>query len=603
MAILHQAIALHNQGRLDEADRIYRQFLQKVPNHPDALHLRALVFHARGRFEDAATFAKAAIAVAPQVANFYNTAGEALRRKGELAQARRHLLEALRLDPALGMAHHNLALVFGDEGNYDAALASSRRALSINPAHVEALAHNLDMTCILGDEESAQQIAEQLRKHGDNGIAKDAVARYHIHRARALLLNLRFDEASLEAAQAISANPAFWGGWAALGEISNELADASAAEFYCSMAMNLAPDNPDACLNLAHLLKEQKRLDEAEVHYSAWLATHPDDAAARFGLAGIYLMRGDYAAGWKNYEYRWKLGDHADVKFSGIPQWKGEKAAALLLYSEQGLGDTLQMLRFLPQATARSSGKVTLLLPTPLARVAQRVMDAIGVAVSTEPPPANHFDFACPLMSLPGILGADTPERVTIAAPYMAADPERIAHFKSLLSTQPGRTIGIVWRGGQAGTANRRRKLAEDDLAPLLTLSGWTPVSLQFGVREPTIASLPLVDISQDIADFDDLAAAMKAVDVVVTLDSGPAHLAGALGIPCFTLVPWLHDWRWGVDGERSSWYPAMTLVRQTVPGSWAEPVERLLGILNGSSPQPGKSAAAECPVADHPER
>lgn len=592
LARLQEAIALQNRGRLDEADAIYADFLRKVPKHPDALHLRALICHARGRHADAARFAEAAIAAAPDIANFHNTAGEAWRQLGDRARARKHFAAAVRLAPGLAMAHHNLSLVLDADGLTAEALAASQRAVTLNPRYVEALAQSLDIAHRLGDRDVTEAALAQLQTC-DSELAHDAIARFHTMRARDHVQALRFDDGIAEAEQAIAASPRFWGGWALLGEACNETGHHARAELCDTIAANLAPDNENARLNLAHLLKEQQRLDEAESHYRAWLARRPGNAEARFGLAGTLLMRGRYREGWPLLEARWELPRHGGAKFSGAPQWTGEAVGRLLLYAEQGLGDTLQMLRFLPDAIRRAGGAVTLLVPPALARIALRASGADGIEILTALPGDAAFDAACGLMSLPGIAGLATPAEAATPAPYLGHAPARAAHFAARLASHPGRKLGIVWMGGQAGSANRRRRLPEAALLPLLTLPGWTPVSLQFAIAKPEIAGHPLVDLSDDIADFEDLAAAMKAVDAVVSLDSGPAHLAGALGVPISILVPWLHDWRWGLGGEGCDWYPSATLVRQPLGGSWDAPVAGLAARLSGQADAPPDTAAS----------
>ncbi|NMG46342.1 FkbM family methyltransferase [Aromatoleum toluvorans] len=586
LARLHEAIALQNQGRLDDADAIYADFLRKVPGHPDALHLRALICHTRGRHADAARFAEAAIAAAPDVANFHNTAGEAWRQLGDLARARRHFNSAVRLAPGLAMAHHNLSLVLAADGLAAEALAASQRAVALDARYVEALALSLELARQLGNGDVVERARAQLRTC-DNALARNAIARFHTLAARDHVQALRFADGAAEAEKAIAASPGFWGGWSLLGEACNEVQDLARAELYDTIAANLAPDNENARLNLAHLLKEQQRIGEAESHYRAWLARHPDNAEARFGLAGALLMRGAYAEGWPLFEARWDLPYHGGAKYAAAPQWTGESTGRLLLYAEQGLGDTLQMLRFLPAAVRRAGAAVTLLLPPPLARIARRAPGAEALEIVTSIPEDRTFDAACGLMSLPGILGLAAPADAATSSPYLGHNAARAAHFASRLAAHPGRKLGIVWLGGQAGSANRRRRLPEDALLPLLTMPGWTAVSLQFGVAQPEIAGQALVDLSDDIADFDDLAAAMTAVDAVVSLDSGPAHLAGALGVPTWILVPWLHDWRWGLGGERCDWYPAATLVRQPVGGRWDAPIAGLVARLGGDADAP----------------
>lgn len=581
---LQQGIALHNQGRLADADAVYAECLRKSPNHPDALHLRALVAHARGRHGDAARFAEAAIAAAPTVANFRNTAGEAWRLAGELKRARQRLGEAIQLEPGLAMAHHNLSLVLAAEGLAGEALAAARRACALAPRYVEAWAHALELARNGGDGTAVVEALRGLRECSDVPAARLAVAHHYTLSARTCIACLEFDAGSRDASSAIEADPDYWGGWAMQGQACNERGDLAGAELCLTMAANLAPDNVDARLNLAHLLKEQQRVDEAESHYRAWLAVEPDNAAARFGLAGSLLMRGAYQEGWPLFEARWELSYHGGARYHGAPPWQGEPVNRLLLYAEQGLGDTLQMLRFLPAATQRSGAAVTLLVPPPLARIARRTTGAEQVDIVTELPADAHFDAACALMSLPGVLGLATPQDAAFADPYLSADPARRAHFQARLAGHPGRKLGIIWRGGAAGSANRRRQLPEEALRPLLQADGWSAVSLQFGAERPHIAGHALIDLSDDIADFDDLAAAMQAVDAILSLDTGPAHLAGALGLPTWILVPWLHDWRWGLAGEHSSWYPSARLVRQAVGESWEEPIAELAARLTGSA-------------------
>ena len=597
VAALQEAIALHNGGRLDEADAIYRQVLQQAPQHPDALHLRALVCHAKGQFADAAQLAEAAIRSAPRVANLHNTAGEAWRRQGRLDQARQRLSEAIRLDPALTMAHHNLSLVCSAEGRHEEARQSNQQALRLNPGYVDALVQGLDIASALDDEGQAGELLRQLQKFAGHEPATAAIARYHSQRARRLLAQSRFAEADQAAQAAIAISPAFWGGWALRGEAHFEQLELAQAELFCTMAAHLAPQNGDARLNLSTLLKHQQRVNEAAAHLSAWLADHPGDAKARFSLAGIALIQGDYAAGWADYEARWQMPG-AQGHFAAAPPWAGQSVDRLLLYAEQGLGDSVQMLRFLPEVVGRCPGGVVLQVPPALTRLAQRVFGATGVTV-TATLPTTPFDAACPLMSLPHVLGIHTPERLLGRVPYLSASAVRTAEFSALLSRQPGKKLGVIWRGSEGSSVNRLRALPEAALAPLLQLAGWTPVSLQFGLPAPTIAGAPLLDLSAEIADFEDLAAAMMAVDAVLSLDTGPAHLAGALGVHTLTLLPWLHDWRWGLAGERSDWYGSMTLFRQPVAGTWDAPIELVRAQLGGGpgSDQPPQGVRVTSPA------
>jgi FkbM family methyltransferase len=591
VALLRQGIALHNQHRLDEADAIYKKVLLQAPLHADALHLRALVCHARQRFADAARFAESAVAVAPRVANFHNTAGEAWRRQGRLDLAQKYLRQAVALDPSMPMAHLNLSLALSSGGRHQEARACAARALELNPDYVEALAQALSISCALDDHAGAPALLERLERCEGEPIAAEALGRYHNHLARIHFRHERPGDAATEADTALALFPHFWGNWTLRAELCNDALEFSEAERYCTIAANLAPDIEDARLNLGHLLLEQKCLDQAESHYAGWLATHPDSAAARFGLASINLLRGDFEAGWTHYEARWELRQHGGgARNAAAPAWDGGPCARLLLYAEQGLGDTIQMLRFLPQVVRRCGGAVTLQVPAPLVRIARRALGAQGVDVLAEVPPGALFDSVCPLMSLPHVLQAYTKEELGMRAPYLTADSGRRAFFDTMLAHLPGEKIGIVWQGGAAGLTNRRRPFPLDALAPLLAIPGISLVSLQFGIRKPAVASQAITDLADHIHDFDDLAAAMMALDAVISVDTGPAHLAGALGIAAYTLIPWLHDWRWGLDGASTYWYPAMTLVRQTGAGEWDSAVKKLAAMVD---PTHDRSSAA----------
>lgn len=578
--MLQEAIALHNGGRLDDADRIYRKVLQQVPRHPDALHLRALVCHAREQFAEAGKLADAATAVAPGVANFYNTAGEAYRRLGRLDKARQRLSEAIRLDSAMSMALHNLSLVSSAEGRHQEALQLNQRALVLNPEYVDALAHSIDIAFALDDEGRALTIVRRLEEFPAGDQVALAIARYHEKQGWRHLERSQLREAEQSATAAIAIHPVYWGGWSLWGEVALNKMEFSNAELYLTLAVNLAPENADARLNLAILLEREKHLDDSAAHLRAFLSVHPGNAMARFSLASSNLMRGDYKAGWLNYEARWNLPTHQG-KFAGAPQWDGKELDRLLLYSEQGLGDSVQMLRFLPEVLRRCRGSVTLQVQEPLARLARRVFSDCHVVV-VESLPDTQFEAACALMSLPSVIGVDAKEQMLGNLAYLSADAGRTEVFARRLACKPGKKLGFIWRGAAGSKINRMRVLPEEALIPLLDLPGWTPVSLQFGVKDPQIASRRLLDLSDAIHDFDDLAAAMVAVDAVVSLDTGPAHLAGALGVPVYTLLPWVHDWRWGSEGETCDWYSSMVLFRQTGSGNWQEPVKALVGKLTG---------------------
>jgi FkbM family methyltransferase len=587
LALLKQGVMLHNSGDLDEADRLYRRVLQQDPHQADALHLRALICLARGQDAEAAHLADAAIARASRVANFHNTAGEAYRRLGRQDLARSRLAEALRLEPGLVLALHNLSLVATAEGDMEEARRLNRAALERGPEHVDALLHAAELAVSETDEARVAAIADALLRRIEQPQVRRALARMKARRALQRLADLPPEELARLATEILGIDPAYCGGWLLEGELALRRADFATAEHSFAIAANLAPRDSDARLNLAVVLERERRVEEAESHLKSFLAGNPGHPMARFSLASLALLRGDHVAGWPGYEARRDFPGYRDP-VPALPAWRGAAVERLLLYPEQGLGDTLQMLRFVPEACARAGGKVTLQVQAPLLRLARRMFgDFVADVLAADP--GDAFDAACSLMSLPLALGIASRADLKADAAYLVAEPGLVADFSSRLAGLPGRKLGLVWRGAAGSDINRLRTTDDEVLAPLLTLSGWTPVSLQHGIANPRIGNTPLHDLADRIADFEDLAAAMTAVDAVVSLDSGPAHLAGALGLPARILLPRIHDWRWGRESERCDWYGSLCLYRQSAGGNWTAAVADLASDLGGM-PRPART-------------
>lgn len=582
---LQEGIALHNAGQLADAETCYRSALKDSPRHPDALHLLALICHARRLYADAARYSELAIAASPSVANFYNTAGEARRMLGDIAHAVAHLEKAIQLDSQLGLAHHNLSLSYFALSRLTDARRECATALSLRPDYPEALAHGLHMAGLADDQVECLRIAQSLRRI-DSSEARNTLAHFHLERAKLRLAEFDWNGAETEAGAALQLAPDHWGSHELLAIISHQRGQPVEAEESYRRALDLAPDTPEARLNLAHFLVEQRQLDEAESLYDKALDHTPGEPAALFGLAGIHLLRGDYQTGWRYYESRWDIPAAKGALWQVAPPWNGDAVASLLLYCEQGYGDTIQMLRFLPEVVKRARGRIALHVPVALERLVRRNLQQGQIRILSGPNLEEEFAAECPLMSLPGLIGIHSPAAASMTAPYLTHNADRCRVIAASLDRYPGRKLGIVWQGGAAGAVNSRRALPPETLEPIVKLSGWVPVSLQFGVDSPRIAGVSLLDLSAMITDFDDLAAAIMAVDIVVSVDSAPAHLAAALGKETLVLLPSLHDWRWGRKGDQTPWYPSMTLARQEVSGSWSKSIQQVIARLQTRNQQ-----------------
>ncbi|MBO1359195.1 tetratricopeptide repeat protein [Acetobacter sacchari] len=346
-------------------------------------------------------------------------------------------------------------------------------------------------------------------------------------------------------------------------------------------AVGIDPDNYRARHNKGHILLNLNRSHEAIAEFDRVLQTRPEFAQSRFSRASALLKTGAYEEGWREYEWRWKDCQTMPENLPGLP-WQGESLAgrSLLLFTEQGFGDSLQFIRFAPELAARGA-QVTVLAPPSLARLLGSV-DGVRAVIS-EPPPRDAFAFHCPLASLPYRLGITL--RSVPAAPYLSVAPilaeEGANAVQALFSAdmeRPEPVVGLVWSGAprpfqiSANLIDRRRSMHVGELAPLTSLPGVHFASFQFGTPRQELhdSKLPIIDVMQGVSDFADTAARLLAVDLLIAVDTSIVHLAGGLGAPVWTLSRFDGCWRWLEERPDTPWYPSMTLIRQSRPGDWA---------------------------------
>ena len=432
-------------------------------------------------------------------------------------------------------------------------------------------------------------------------------------RAHALFLQHRDADALPHARDAVAALPARADAWTLLGILQQRLGDAPAAEAAYRQALRVQPGYADAWTNLGNLLRDRDdrhgallafqhalrcaphsaepayNLGVALEHFGLWegalaafqaaVECDPGHVDAHWNAALGLLRAGRFAEGFREYEWRHRRAETAPPECAQ-PAWQGDALAGrmLLVRAEQGFGDALQFLRFVP-ALAGLGGRVVLEVMDGLQGLAARLPGVDGVIVRGAPLPP--FDVHVALMSLPHLL-ALAPARD--AAPYLRACAARAAHWQHRLAATAGRPrelfVGLVWAGNPALRNSAERSPGFDAVLPLLDVSGVRGVSLQKGAGRRDLAGAApppnFVDLDAAIADFDDTAAIIANLDVVVTCDTAVAHLAGALGKPAYVLLPHTPDWRHGLDPDTSPWYPSMRLFRQATRGDWSDVVARV---------------------------
>ena len=394
----------------------------------------------------------------------------------------------------------------------------------------------------------------------------------------------RLDAAEAAYRAASRADADYADAWTNLGNLLRERDDLAGTLRAFQQAMRCAPTSADPPYNLGVALEHFDLWDGALAAFEAAIECDPRHVDAHWNGALGLLRAGRFEEGFRAYEWRFRRGEVAP-RDCAQPVWDGRPLAGrtILVWDEQGFGDALQFLRFVP-AVARLGGRVVLEVADGLQGLASRIPGVAAVTLrGAEPPP---FDTHVALMSLPHVLRLAPADATT---PYLRPCDARSAHWRARLAAHghaPGRTpgralaIGLAWAGNPALRNSRERSPGFAVLRELATLPGVRAFSLQKGTGRADLAGLPLppgfVDLDAAIADFDDTAAAIAQLDIVVTCDTAVAHLAGALGKPTFVVLPHTPDWRYGLDPEASPWYPSMRLFRQHRRGDWTDVVARV---------------------------
>jgi hypothetical protein len=390
----------------------------------------------------------------------------------------------------------------------------------------------------------------------------------------------RHTEAEAVCRGAISVQPNFWAAWGNLGTALHyqQRYDEAVAAYAAALRRN--PNDVNACTNLGVALAEQGRTRLALELHDAALALAPGNAAVRCNRALALLAAGDLARGFAEYEWRWQVPGILPHGARG-PRWQGEDPAGrtILVHDEGGYGDTLQFVRYVPMLVALGA-RVVLRVQPPLVRLLARLPRLAAVLARETTPP--DYDLHCPMLSLPHCF-ATTLENVPARVPYLRIDAAKAAGWRARLAGE-GLRVGVVWAGAsRPGMAamramDARRSLPADALTGLAGIAGVRLVSLQKEQTPP--AGLDMADPMPECADFDDTAAVVAGLDLVISVDTAVAHLAGALGRPVWLLSRYDACWRWLHDRRDSPWYPGLRLYRQTAPGEWAPVLRELAADL-----------------------
>ena len=532
---LQEAAAALQRGDGGEAERICRAILARDPGRFEALYFLGIAAGQGRRTEEALHWFSRAVEAQPRNADAQYNLGVALGETGRHADALAAYERALAIDPARADAHYNRGVSLDALERPPEALAAYERAVAIQPRHVEAH-HNMGVALArLG------RPAEALAAFDRALALRPGHAGAHLHRAVAL----------------------------------NDLGRPEDALAACERALALSPRQASAWYIRGNALRELQRLPEAVESFERCLALEPGNAQAHWNLADCLLLQGDFARGWEHYAWRSKVAGRREF---AQPLWTGDEPVegrTMLLHAELGLGDTLQFSRYVAEV-ADMGARVVLEAQRPLLPLL-RTLEGVGTWVARgDPLPA--FDLHCPLMSLPWTLRSRLRE-VPARVPYLRSDPARVAAWRERLGERRGPRVGFVWSGSQ-GLANDKRSAALGQLLPALRRGiDWVGLQKEAppGDRDLLARHEGIRDFSAHLSDFAETAAAVELLDLLVTVDTSIAHVAGALAKPVWILLPHgSHDWRWLLEREDSVWYPTARLLRQPSPGDWESVARRV---------------------------
>jgi Flp pilus assembly protein TadD len=393
-----------------------------------------------------------------------------------------------------------------------------------------------------------------------------------------LIRTNQFDEAVDYFRRAIELNPRYAKAYNNLGLVFENTNRRDEALRCLRRAIELEPDNAAFYNNLGKLLKDARQLDDAEVCFQQALKFRPDFVDADFALAILYLLQEQYEKGWEKYDDLRLIKE--GNKYLPIPHWRGENLTncRILLYADQGFGDTIHFSRY-AQMVGNLAGETNLLVQKPLERLLEFSLTNCQIR-NSDSIVAKKFDFACPLLSLPHIFHTSR-DTIPQLIPYLQPNRASVeAWHKKLHKIDRGTRyrIGVVWAGNPAHNNDRNRSIPFDVFGSLFDITEVSWVSLQVGKRRDDLTRTPdkVIDISGDLVDFAETAGVIANLDLVITVDSAVAHLAGAMGRKTWLLLPTNPDWRWQLDREDSPWYPTLYLFRQREMGNWSEVLARV---------------------------
>ena len=577
-ALYVTALGHMRAGRYGDAEACCREALALDADHADTLNLMGLSALQAEQYDHAVEWISRAIRQEPKP--FYLTSlGTCLSRQGRHEEALQAFDKAVQLKPDDAELWRDLGNMLVALGRTHEAILSFQHALRLNPQHWEAANQCAILLHGLGRVEESLSYLE----------ACDALQPNHVltlqRRAACLTSLKRFEEALALCHKSHALAPDDAGICNNLGTVLRSLGRDEDALPWFDQALALHPNHRDALHNKAAALAKLHRFSEAFAIYQHLKTEDPNDTLAELGIAHLHLLNGNFAAGWAGREARWKMVRNYP-KFAQ-PMWLGQESLAgktIVIIADEGLGDTIQFVRYVPLLAQRGARVIIAVQDAlcPLLAKLPGISQCLPMSEIHLPP----FDFHCPIMSLP--LAFETRlETIPASTPYLPApDDARVQAWEQRLGTHERLRVGLCWAGNPRQPDDHNRSIALQTFSKLLDADA-TFVSLQKEMTRKdrtALREMPgIIDLTSHLTDFAETAALLACLDLVITVETSVAHLAGALGGKTWTLLCYTPDHRWLLDRDDSPWYPTMRLFRQTRPADWQGVFERVRGELERS--------------------
>ena len=563
--LLKKGMKYERQGQSALAEKCYRNALKIDPLCREARQMLDLLVNGAS----SRPLARLPSATPGKDAKEFSRRGQSHLTAGNWHAAIDCFREVTAMLPQSAQAHGQLGAAEEQAGDLQAAVNSYRRALEIEPASVDFHSYIGRVLYRSGALESAAEFYKRA-------LTIDPKRADICNDLGLVFTGLGNFAAATEAfTRSLRLNPRSAKTIAGLGSMFERKGDLESAADAYRDAIKLDPKLHAAYADLGFVLYGSGEITEAEACFQRLRTLEPDNAEAIANLGLIHLLQGDFEAGWSEYEERWRVGVGDERTFSE-KRWKGEPlgGARILLFAEQGLGDTIQFARYVPMVMA-CGGDVVLEVQHPLKKL---LSHTDGLAVISRGETLPEFTWQCPLMSVPLALGTRL-DTIPTTTPYIRVDAARAETWRSRL-TGNTRRIGLAWAGSSEHPRNRQRSIPLELMVPLLSVKETRFYSLQFGDGVDQIKHLPadarLFDFGEELKELTELAALIANLDLVITVDTAVAHLAGAIGKPVWILLSKGCDWRWLLGREDSLWYSSARLFRQAKAGDWAEVMFRV---------------------------